>query len=335
MSRKKIIIEDKIPYIRGIFDDVAEVRYLPAVSITADALIDADALITRTRPKLDEALLKNSRLKIIATATIGTDHIDTNYCNAKDIRVYNAPGCNAPAVAQWVYAAILNLIDARDIPNLTLGIVGVGHVGRIVELWGRKLGFKILLNDPPRALAEGDDEFMSLAELAHKSDIITFHTPLEKAGKFPTYHLADKSFFDSLQRTPLILNASRGPVVDNEALIEALDTDKVRAAAIDCWEGEPGLSLSLLDRVTIATPHIAGYSIEGKIRATIAAVEAVSKELHITPVSVPPFPAVNFTNVTAERIIDSYDIKADSRKLKNNPEDFEPLRDHYALRHEV
>lgn len=331
----KIIIEDKVPFIRGVFEPVADVVYLPANDINLCSLAQADALITRTRPRLDSDLLENSPIKVIATATIGTDHVDLDFCARKGIAVYNAPGCNAPAVAQWVFASIFELTEAKAPSSLTLGVVGVGNVGKIVEHWGRILGFNVLLCDPPRVENESCHGFVDLNYIADNSDIITFHTPLIKTGSFPSFHLADKSFFHRLQRSPVVLNASRGPVVDTRSLVDAIASGKVSAAAVDCWEGEPHIDLDLLHLSSIATPHIAGYSIEGKKRATLTAIRAVSHELGLAVKDPFVMPPVNLDKINKEAIISSYDIMADSDMLKSCPEEFERLRDNYNLRNEA
>ena len=270
----KIIIENHIPFIKGIFEPIANVQYLPAEAIDTDAMKDADALITRTRTRCDAALLAGSKCKFIATATIGTDHIDLDYCAKNGITVASAPGCNAPAVAQYVLTSISHIFP--KLTGKTIGIVGVGHVGSIVARWAECLGMNILLCDPPRAEAEGYDAFVSLSQIARQADIITFHTPLTKSGPHKTFHLADEAFFNSLLRKPVIINSARGPVVDNKLLLNALNTGIISHAIVDCWEGEPdNICLELVNKAFIATPHIAGYSLEGKKRATQMAAQAL------------------------------------------------------------
>lgn len=330
----KIIVEDKIPYIKGTFDDVAEVKYLPANEIVAENVKDADVLITRTRPRIDSSLLEGSNIRLVATATIGTDHIDLEYCRAVGIKVVNAPGCNAPGVAQWVFSSIFSLMENKPTHSLTIGIVGVGNVGKIVEKWGRDLGFRVLLNDPPRALKEGADNFVDIDTIAKESDIITFHTPLVKTGRFPTYHIGDNVFFSKLRHKPLVLNAARGSILDTEATINAIDGQRIGGLSIDCWEGEPEIDCRLLERTSISTPHIAGYSMEGKKRATAAAVKAVTEEFGLEPkwqFEIPPLPTG-----TAEKalITGSYDVRVDSAPLKSHPEQFEKIRNNYCFRPE-
>ncbi len=334
--RPHILIESNIPFIRGVFDDVADVSYLPPADITPQAMRDTDALITRTRTRCDAGLLGGSRCSMIASATIGLDHIDTDYCRANGIEVTNAPGCNAPAVAQYVFAAILKAWPVEKLPDLTIGIVGVGHVGRIIESWARSFGMKVLLNDPPRAAAEKSGAFTDLDTIAAEADIITIHTPYTTAGPYATHHLFDGSRLHSLRRHPMLINAARGPIVDNEALCDAIEAGTVGRAVIDCWENEPAISRRLLEETFIATPHIAGYSREGKLRASRMAAEAVARHFDFTlPPSAEQVPMTPPEAVDAADIIATYDPMADTAALRAEPGTFEQLRNHYDLRHEV
>lgn len=328
----KIVIENHIPFIHGIFDAVADVVYLPSEKITSDVMKDADALITRTRTRCNESLLSGSKCKFIATATIGTDHIDLDYCKNAGITVVSAPGCNAPAVAQYVLTSIYHTVG--DFRSHCLGIVGVGHVGSIVARWAEGLGMKVLLNDPVRVENEGANDFVSLNEIADQCDIITFHTPHTLTGKYPTHHIANSTFFRSLARKPLVINSARGPIVDTPALIEALKTGKVSKTIIDCWEGEPKISQELLGIASIATPHIAGYSYEGKVRATIAVVEALASHFNLDAHFAGEKPADAPQTVTLQELLSSYNPQTDTDRLKSNSEKFETLRNEYDFRHE-
>lgn len=338
----KIVIENKIPFIKGILDNIADVKYLAPEDFTPQNISDADALIIRTRTKCDASLLENSKCRFIATATIGTDHIDLNYCQKRGIAVMNAPGCNAPAVAQYVYAAIdaylQNKTPNKKLSDITLGIVGVGNVGKIVEKWGKQLGFNVLLNDPPRAAVEYTNNFVSLHEIAQQSDIITFHTPLLPSGKYKTYHLCDKSFLSSVKKNPLIINCARGPIMDTDATLHALDTQLIADVIIDCWENEPNINHELLNRAFITTPHIAGYSIEGKIRATIMVLKALCIHFNLPDVTISlfdPIPMGATPQVSMQAISASYNPMLDTSNLKKSPDLFEHLRNNYSLRHEV
>ncbi len=325
-----IIIENRIPFIQGLLEPYATVTYLSPAEFTADAVRDADAMIVRTRTRCDAALLEGSRIRFIATATIGTDHIDLDRCEARGIKVANAAGCNAPAVAQYVLGSLLRLAN-RPIEQYTIGIVGVGHVGSIVERWARNLQMRVLRCDPPRRAAEGGDDWYSLEEIAAEADIITFHTPLTN----DTRHMADADFFARTRRHPIIVNSARGPVADTPALIAALESGQVSHAVMDCWEGEPRISDKLLALSAIATPHIAGYSTEGKLRATRMALDALCAHFglpHIEMREQTPAPAAR--TVSARSLLASFDPMQLTSELKAHPDRFESMRNEYSLRHE-
>lgn len=333
----KIVIESHIPFIKGVFEkEGIEVSYLSPDEFTPGNVADADALIVRTRTRCDARLLAESHCRIVATATIGTDHINLEWCRVRGITVANAPGCNAPAVAQWVFASIFAINPMIDPMTTTLGIVGVGNVGRIVSRWGRSLGFNILECDPPRAQREGSSQFVELAQIASKADIITFHTPLTRnPDMWPTFHMADDNFFASLRRRPVILNAARGPVVDTPALIRAYKQGAIGQLAIDCWEGEPAVDPQLLALATIATPHIAGYSAQGKIRATQMAIDAICGHFNLPPLkAAAPAPPAVPEKVTRDMILSTYNPLADTDAMRSAPEQFEVLRNNYVLREE-
>ena len=331
----RLIVDSHIPHIQGLIEPRADVLYLEPQEIKRDAVRDADALIVRTRTRCDAALLDGSRVRFIGSATIGTDHIDLDYCASRGITVRNAPGCNAPAVAQWVFCAIHAWMQTRGIAapdGLTLGIVGVGHIGSIVARWGRALGFTVLLNDPPRENRDGsfDEIFSPLEELQRCCDIITFHTPLTRDGQWPTWHLCDQAFLNGLAHCRLILDAARGPIADNAALL-GWHGD----VALDCWENEPGISLPLLEKAIVATPHIAGYSTEGKQRGTAMMLDALNAfcdwDIVVPEIAAP---ATGAHDVTLAGIAASYDILADTAALKADPAAFESLRNHYHYRNE-
>lgn len=327
----KIIVDDNIPFINGLLEPFGEVVYKPGRLIAPADVADADALFVRTRTRCDADLLGGSRCRFVATATIGKDHMDLPWCREHGIETVNAPGCNAPGVAQYVFAAIGKVFPR--VKGLTIGIVGVGHVGGIVERWARSMGMNVMLCDPPRALAEGPEGFSDLSAVAARADIITFHTPLSRRGDFPSYHLGDARFFASLRRYPLVINAARGGVMDEAA---ALRTPNVRALAIDCWEGEPVIDRELLDRALVATPHIAGYSRQGKIRATRMVLDAFSRHFGLPEIAMAETCAATAPEtMTMERIRASYDIDADTALLRAAPADFESLRDNYCFRDEA
>jgi len=331
----KIVVDDKIPYLLAPLRRVAEVKALPAEAITAEAVRDADALIVRTRTRCDASLLEGSRVRFIATATIGFDHIDATWCDAHGIRWTNAPGCNASSVCQYVECALRLLASEGTItltPATTIGIIGVGHVGSLVKAMAERLGLRTLCCDPPLAEREIlSFGLVDLEALATQSDILTFHVPLTKDGTYPTWHMADKTFFASLQRKPLFINTSRGAVVETAALKVALREGRIRQAVIDVWEGEPDIDGELLRMARITTPHIAGYSADGKARASQMVLNALTTAFphlqeesgEVLSAETPPPSSV------------PYDIDADSRRLKASPDTFEYQRGHYPLRREI
>lgn len=319
-----VIIESHIPFIAGELERRNHrVIYLPPEEITAQTVKNADALIIRTRTRADHALLHGSRVRHVATATIGTDHIDMTYCRNNGIAVSNAPGCNAPAVAQYVISSLAAIVGPERLPGMTLGIVGVGNVGRTVERWARGIGMNLMLCDPPRAKAEGIGNFVSINDIAECADAITFHTPLDRT----TRHLCDWRLLSACRRQPVVINAARGSVADNGALIAALHDRRIRAVAIDCWEGEPAIDPILLSLSAVATPHIAGYSIEGKMRASAMAAKAIDPEINM---SIPPAAI----SPALDAILASYSPAADTMALRAAPQNFEALRNNYNYRNE-
>lgn len=337
----KVIVDNKIPYIREAIEALADqVVYLPGAEITPEAVKDADALIIRTRTRCCRELLQGSKVQFIATATIGYDHIDTAYCREAGIAWSNAPGCNAASVAQYLQSCLLLLEREKGmkLAGSTLGIVGVGHVGRLVADVARRWGMRVLLNDPPRAAAEGAEGFCALQTLAEESDVLTFHVPLLCEGNYPTFHLANDAFFRTLKRKPVVINTSRGEVVDTAALKEALSKGMVREAILDVWENEPTIDLDLLHYIYIGTPHIAGYSADGKANATRQALDALCRHFRlsgdyiITPPA-PPQPIIKAPTLP-DALLQIYNPHTDSRALKEHPELFEQLRGNYPLRRE-
>lgn len=337
----KIIIEANIPFIKDILEPVAQVEYLSSDKIAPETVKDADALLVRTRTECNEHLLKNSKCQFIGTATIGTDHIDKAFCESAGIRVHSAPGCNAPAVAQYVISAIGYNIQNHIIPHyslhsLTIGIVGVGNVGSIVARWAESLGMKVLLNDPPKKRATGDNKYVSLDIIKEQADIITFHTPLTKTGIDKTFYLCNDDFINSTARKPFIINSARGAIADNNALLKALTDKKISGLAIDCWENEPDINNDLLNKAIITTPHIAGYSLEGKMRATSMILEELKNHFNLD-IDIPVInkPATGSEDITLQDVMESYNPILDSDNLKNSPEKFEYLRNTYNYRKEV
>lgn len=327
----KTIIEANIPYIQGLIEPYSEVEYLESEDITPEAVRDADALLVRTRTRCDEALLGGSRVTFVGTATIGLDHIDLPWCAAHGIEAVNAPGCNAPAVAQWVLAVVARMMTKTP-ADTVLGIVGVGHVGSIVENWARAIGFNVLRCDPPRRRAEGGD-FIALNELIARADIVTLHTPLYREGPDATYHMVDARLISALRPNAILLNAARGAIFHTEEVLRALSARPDVRLAIDCWEGEPQLNEQLLRRAEIATPHIAGYSLEGKHRATSLVVSALARHFGL-PIDLGHIDMGTASRPSLQRIAQSYDPMPDDAALRAEPTALERLRNRYPLRPE-
>lgn len=347
----KIVVDNKIPFIKGVFEPYAEVVYLPGKETGAEVVKDADAIVTRTRTICNEALLKDSSVKVIATATIGFDHIDTAWCEANGIIWKNAPGCNSWSVKQYVASVLVSLAGRHglDLSEMTMGVVGVGNVGSKVAEVAGLLGMKVLLNDPPRARREGSGAFVSLDYLMENSDIISLHVPLQKEGEDATWHLFDSDRLAGMRPDQFLFNSSRGPVVDNKALKEALVSRKIRGAVLDVWEGEPDIDRELMDLLEYSTPHIAGYSADGKANGTMMSVRTVAEVLGLPladwkPESIPaPAQPLEFDlnaggktlqQVLSEALLHTYDVSGDSVALRSAPELFEKLRGDYPVRRE-
>lgn len=336
----KIIIDKYIPYIKGAFEGKADVEYLAYNEFTPEAVKDADALIVRTRTKCNRELLENSSVKFIASATIGYDHIDGKFCNAANIKWTNAPGCNALSVAQYMASALCFLSKKNDFKfkNTTIGIVGVGAVGSKIEKLAKALGMKVLLNDPPRSRREGNVNFVRLKDICEQADIITFHTLLNMDGHDRTYHLADEDFFNALKKKPTIINAARGEVIDTQTLLNAISKRQIGDLVLDCWENEPEINRELLNYSTISTPHIAGYSADGKANAAMQSVRSVSRFFNLEldnwePTGISKIPCISDKNY-CNFFLKSYKIMEDSQRLKSSLETFENQRSHYPFRRE-
>lgn len=317
----KILIDKYVPFIQGVLEPYAEVSYLEPEQFTPARVHDADALIIRTRTKCNAALLDGSRVRFIATATIGYDHIDRDYCAAHDIYWANSPGCNAQAVCDYVEEAI-NALTAGS--NLTIGVVGVGHVGSLVARMAEKRGMRVLLNDPPKGIG------VTLDEIARECDIITFHTPLIKGdAPYPTYHLCDAAFLQQCKPGAVIINAARGGIVDEPALVAS-----GHPCIIDTWEGEPSLNRELLSYAQLASYHIAGYSLQGKINATNNCLSELCRYFALPTLhAATPFtPSNGATLVNPDGDNAPGWLARISDVLKAHPEDFEVLRESYILR---
>ncbi|HEY3288087.1 MAG TPA: 4-phosphoerythronate dehydrogenase PdxB [Gemmatimonadaceae bacterium] len=343
-----IVVDDKIPFLRGVLEPYATVVYRDGRRIAPDDVRDADALIVRTRTVCGPALLADSRVRFIASATIGHDHIDTAFCAARGIAWTNAAGCNAASVQQYMGSVLAHRHRAHGLRlrGRTMGIVGVGHVGRRVEQLARALGMRVLRNDPPRERDEGDEGFVSLDELWETADVITLHVPLTRTGRDATVHLADAARLGQLRPDQVLINTSRGEVVDTTALAATLKRRPLAAIVLDVWENEPAIDRELMRLVSLATPHIAGYSADGKANGTAMSVQAISRAFGLplnawTPPDLPAPPSLALhedcrgrepEDVLCSLMLATYDPLGDDRALRASPETFEEQRTAHPLR---
>ena len=346
----RIVADDKIPFLKGALEPYAEVVYIPGKQIKMEMLKDSDALLIRTRTICNENLLKGTSIRFIGTATIGFDQIDTDYCSKNKIIWTNAPGCNSSSVQQYIAAALFRISSEHhfSLKDKTLGIIGVGNVGSKVEKFARSVGMNVLLNDPPRARIEGKKNFHSLNTVLSGSDILTVHVPLNIVGEDQTWHLFNEESFKKIKRGAWFLNSSRGEVSDTYSLKNALNSGMLSGAVIDVWENEPNIDLELLQQAFIATPHIAGYSTDGKANGTSMVVNSLTKYFNLQsenwyPSDVPP-PASPYISIDCnnksdeeiirEAVIHTYNIDKDNSRLRLSPQDFERLRGDYPVRRE-
>lgn len=339
----KIVIDNSIPFIEGVFEPYAEVVYLDGASISRDDLTEADALVARSRTKCNEELLEGTPVKIISTVNIGTDNIDMQYCNQKGIYVQNASGCNSGGVMNYVFSALYGVAARKciSLEDTTIGIVGVGHAGSKIQNAARLLGFKTLLYDPPREAEEGHSQFCDLDFLLRNSDIVTLHLPLNPS----TRGMADASFFSKMKLGAMFINVSRGELVVDDALINA--APKLGSIIIDTWNNEPDINLKLMEIADIATPHIAGYSYQGKQIGTSMAVKAIARYFGIKPLF-DFYPASDYEahdavklelsgkkqGEIASAIQYNYPIFTDDFMLRIAPDSFAELRRNYRYRRE-
>jgi len=350
LSRIKIIADDKIPFLKGVLEPYADIVYLPGNLISRKSVMGADALLIRTRTKCNQSLLEGTSVKLIATATIGYDHIDADYCKSRDIKWVNAPGCNSSSVQQYITAAFLTLAHKHhfSLKDKTLGIIGVGNVGSKVQIAANLLGMGVKINDPPRARKEGHAGFVSLDEIIETCDIITIHVPLIREGEDKTFHFFDSPNFSKVKTGTWLLNSSRGEVVKTTALKTALTSGRLKGAVIDVWENEPDIDLELLRQVAISTPHIAGYSVDGKANGTAMVVQALSQffglpiqDFYPAALQSPSNPKIRVDGtgksrqqIIYEAIMKTYAIMEDHDRLQLTPRSFEQLRGSYPVRRE-
>ncbi len=323
----KIIADPNIPFVQEAFGPLGVVQLVPGRQMTPAIVREAEVLLVRSVTQVNAALLEGSRVRFVATATIGTDHVDEPYLVRRGIGFASAAGSNANSVAEYVVVALLEL-ECHG----TLGVVGVGNVGSKVVRYARALGLRVLENDPPRQRREPLPEFVSLEQVMAEADIITLHVPLTKTGRDATYHLFDPR---QLRRGTVLFNTSRGAVLENAALIAAR---QLGALVLDVWEGEPVVPLELLKRATLMTPHIAGYSFDGKVNGTRMIYEAVCRFLGVAPSWQPQLPPPMQPVLIGEDlravVRQAYDIRADDAALRRAPTAFDRLRAEYPVRRE-
>jgi erythronate-4-phosphate dehydrogenase len=350
LHKMKIVADDKIPFLKGILEQWADVTYLPGDKISRKLIADADALLTRTRTKCTEELLAGTSVRFIGTATIGFDHIDTQYCEKQGITWTNAPGCNSSSVQQYIAAALLKMSAEfrQPLRGRVLGIIGVGNVGSKVQKLASLMGMEVLLNDPPRERREGGRNFVTLLEVLEKSDILTLHVPLNIVGEDSTWHLVNEKTLKKVKKGAWLVNTSRGEVADTAAIKKALLSGRIGGAILDVWEHEPDIDLDLMSRTFLATPHIAGYSTDGKANGTSMVVNALCRHFNIPlnnwypeDVPVPDHPMIPLDgigkseeDILREAVSHTYNIDEDNMSLRFSPSDFEKLRGEYRLRRE-
>ena len=361
--QRKIVCSTNMPYVEEAFSTLGDARVLEGRSICAADVRDAEILALRSTTKVNADLLEGSSVRFVGTATIGTDHLDIPYLEKHGIEWCYSPGCNANSVSEYLVAGLLTLAvrNGFTLRGKTLGVIGVGNVGRRVVEKGRALGMRVLQNDPPRARA-GDysagevSPFVELPELLAESDIVTLHVPLNRDGVDRTLRLVDAEFLAKMRKGAILVNAARGGIVDSDALLEALQSAQLAHVVLDTWEGEPDYRLDVMNAVDIATPHIAGHSFEGRVAGTVMVYQAACRYLGIdadwTPDNLLPPPEVPYIDCPAGAIAESellhsivkrvYDIEADDRRFRATAESdgggrakaFDRLRREYPVRRE-
>lgn len=346
----KFVADTAIPEIESAFSTIGEVKRLPGDRISPKHLADADGLLVRTTTRVTPELLAGNRVRFVGTATIGTNHIDRTFLEAQGIHMASAPGCNATAVGEYVLAALLILQHRTGISlqNRTLGIIGGGNTGSAVKRLADAIGLSCCINDPPLKEKTGSEMYISLDELISKADIISLHVPLTRSGAHPTVHLLNNDHLARVKPGTILINTSRGETLDGEALKR--NRPRLGAVVLDVWENEPSIDRDLLSLVDIGTPHIAGYSIEGKIRATEMIYHAAcrffnapvqwDRSIALSSLKTPAMIIDRETEILHHIVTNACDILADDARLRrlseiDKPDDyFAVLRNQYAFRRE-
>ena len=351
----KIISDINIPFAQEFFSGHGEVLSCSGRDITQEMVADADAVLVRSITKVNQDLLEGSSVRFVGTATIGIDHIDEAYLTSKGIHFASAPGSNAQSVAEYVTAALLHLADKYeiDLAGKKLGVVGVGQVGSLVAQYALSLGMEVILNDPPLQIQTGLSQYRQIEE-ALEADFVTVHTPLTFEGEFETFHLVDSEFFALMKDGSFFINTARGAVMDTAALKKVLKKNKIAGSVIDVWENEPDIDVELLHLVDIATPHIAGYSFDGKVTGTKMIYDEFCDFFGIEPhvpvlnLPEPQVPEIllgrqdTSLGMVKEAVLAVYDVMADDFRLRGIEDEqkdcrgayFDSLRTNYQVRRE-
>jgi erythronate-4-phosphate dehydrogenase len=331
LERLSILVDENVPFALESFGQFGTVRVRPGRLISPADVRDADVLIVRSVTRVDETLLSGSSVRFVGTATIGCDHVDLDYLKSRGIAFASAPGSNANSVAEYVTAALLLSAQARrtTLEGATIAVIGVGNVGSRVVRKAEGLGMRCVLNDPPRRRATGDATFVALPDALAKADYVTLHVPLLRGGPDRTEGMARPAFFGAMRREAVFLNSSRGAIVDEAALAAALDSGHVAQAVLDVWQGEPAIDPDMVRRAFLATPHIAGYSFDGKVAATsmlyvaFLAWRGLGQSMCLEAASPPDAPRLDFSGrgeadeeLLREAVSAAYDIQEDDRALR-------------------
>lgn len=347
----KFLADKAIPHVKEIFSHLGDVELLPASDINKDRLLDIDGLITRTTTQINSELLEGTKVKFVGTATIGTDHIDIPYLKQKGIEFSSAPGCNATAVGEFVLNAIIRYAREKNISlrNHIVGIIGAGNTGNALKDKVEKIGLSTLFYDPLVEKKKNENSsFVSFHELIRKSTIISIHVPLTRNGPYPTFHLINDDFFNRINPETILINTSRGEVINDTSLLK--NRDRFKGLILDVWNHEPNINANILETVDIATPHIAGYSVEGKIRGTEMIYHAAHNLFQnqskwepsviskiVTQKTIIVENAIDYLSMVLDKV---YDIKQDDRSVrelfnsKNPGSGFADLRNQYRFRNE-
>jgi erythronate-4-phosphate dehydrogenase len=351
MEMIKIVADENIEFVKEAFSGFGTLTVLPGRKISKNDLLGADVLLVRSVTQVNESLLAGTKVKFVGTATIGSDHIDKDYLTSNNLFFTDAAGCNSEAVKEYVFTALYQIAEEQKLTlkNKTMGIVGVGNIGSRVARTANTLGVKVLKNDPPLKRKSNSPEYVELDELM-QADIITIHAPLIKQGIDKTHHLFDEARLNKLKDGTILINSSRGSVIDNDALAKIISQKRL-SVILDVWENEPNISQELLEEVKIATPHIAGYSLEGKVNGTVILYKALCNYLKISSSWSPQLPAVidkiTISNSELQQSLQKvffsiFNIKKDDsgiRKInkfdgKERGNYFDSLRKNYLLRRE-